>query len=113
MAEPQEDKILSLLKQYLFIEKNIKWKNNIDYECTTLCLNRDHAFFYRVYTLGILEEVKKREQYANARVLEELEILPCLCYISKSGLKNSYGESFDYICKRCKRIKELKEVKQP
>jgi hypothetical protein len=51
---------------------------------------------------------KEKEQYANTRVLEELEKFKCDCRIYYQG---SPVERLE-LCYRCKRIKELKEVKQ-
>ena len=47
--------------------------------------------------LAYQKGLEQKEQYANARVLEELEKIGCNCLLER--------------CYRCKRIKELKEVK--
>jgi hypothetical protein len=48
------------------------------------------------------------KQYAKARVLEELEKVPCYCKINW----DENGDEVYHTCYRCKRIKELKEVKE-
>ncbi len=78
------------------------------------CLNHSQPIIIKnIYDLEKIycEGLKEKEQYANARVLEELKKIDCNCEYS------SYCDKLLVECKRCRRVaqleKQLKEVKQP